>query len=99
MSERNRACWTFICTQRNLVHPAPGTNSNIDLRYSVDPLSTVVNLRLVPYPQAILKFHCLSSLNLQNLTQTPSIVGQYLAYKFLSSLKMLSPSLTSSMSL
>ena len=59
---RNLASWTFVCPRRNLVHPAPGNNGSIDLRYSADPLKAVSSLRLVPYPRAILKIRQPSSL-------------------------------------
>ena len=61
----NLAGWTFVCPQRNLVHPAPENNHGIliVLRYSADPLKAVSNLRLVPYPRAILKIRPPSSLD------------------------------------
>ncbi len=62
---RNLAGWTFVCPRRNLVHPAPENSHDIltVLRYSADPLKAVSNLRLVPYPQAILKIRPTSSLD------------------------------------
>ena len=36
--------------------PLPGINGKIDLNYSADPLTAISDLRLLPYPQAILKF-------------------------------------------
>ena len=62
---RNLAGWTFVCPRRNLVHPAPENSHDIltVLRYSADPLKAVSNLRLVPYPRAILKIRPPSSLD------------------------------------
>ena len=59
---RNLASWTFVCPERNLVHPATGNNGRIDLRYIADPLKAISSLRLVPYPWGILKIRQLSSL-------------------------------------
>ena len=33
---QNFAGWTLVCSQRNLVHPAPGLNDSFDLRYSAE---------------------------------------------------------------
>ena len=55
--------WNFAYIQRNLINPFPQYNYNIDLRYVLEPLMAVSNLKLVPYPPAILKFYPLNSLD------------------------------------
>ena len=46
----NIAGYTLFCPLRNLVHPAPGINSSIDLRYSVDSLKAVLTSGKFPTP-------------------------------------------------
>ena len=82
---RNLAGWTFVCPRRNLLHPASENNNALVLRYSADPLKAVSGLRLVLYPQAILKIHPPSSLDYRARHET--LVLKCIHFKLLLTLR------------
>ena len=53
----------LVCFEKDLLHPAPKNNVIIGLMCSADLLMAVSALRMVCYPQAILKFRPPSSMN------------------------------------